>query len=228
MTKSLLISVVSLVLLATASLQAQRSTSEEWPGFSLNQLETLSNGVFEQLDADENGSITLEEIDLLKDESEEPLSEEELVQRQRRLSLINSYFWTEQEIDTFKVGDTNGDGSMNRDEFDNLESSVRTRVLELGIESFDTDKNGGVEAREFSAHLQNFDEWDSDGNGTIGREELREIEDRRFLTDIRRRWAARGEDLGENARRRLAAAAAERERRAAELKQRAADESDDD
>lgn len=227
MTK-LLISVVSLVLLTTASLHAQRSTSEEWPGFSLNQLETLSNGVFEQLDADENGSITLEEIDLLKDESEEPLSEEELVQRQRRLSLINSYFWTEQEIDTFKVGDTNGDGSMNRDEFDNLESSVRTRVLELGIESFDTDKNGGVEATEFSAHLQNFDEWDSDGNGTIGREELREIEDRRFLTDIRRRWAARGEDLSENARRRLAAAVAERERRAAELKQRAADESDDD
>lgn len=221
--KQLLISLASVVLLTTATLHAQRGTSQEWLGFSLSQLETLSNGAFEQLDADGNGSITLEEIDLLKVESEDPLSEEELVQRQRRLSLVNSYFWTEQEVDTFKVGDTNGDGSMNRHEFDNLESSVRTHVLELGIESLDTDKNGGVEANEFSAHLENFDEWDSDGSGTIGREEMREIEDRRFHMDIRRRWAAR-DDSGEVELRRVIA---EQERRMAERLRRAAEDKED-
>lgn len=173
--------------------------------------------MFEQLDADENGSITLDEIDLFKEESEEPLNEEELVLRQRRLNLVNSYFWTEEEIDTFKVADTNGDGSMNRDEFDNLESSVRTHVLKLGIESLDTDKNGSVEAKEFSAHLENFDEWDSDGSGTIDRVEMGEIDDRRFLQDMRRRWA------GAEERRRLIA---ERDRRARAIERRAAPEED--
>lgn len=217
--KQVLIFVISLVLLTTATLHAQRGTSDAWSGFSFDQLETLSNGVFEQLDADENGSITMKEIDLLKEEPEEPLSEEELALRQRRLSLINSYFWTEEEFDTFKVADTNGDGSMNRDEFDNLESSVRTHVLELGIQALDTDKNGSVEIKEFSAHLENFDEWDSDGNGTLGRSELGEISDRRLHTDIRRRWA------GEAERRRLIA---ERERRAEALKRRSSTEGEKD
>lgn len=222
--KKVLIFVVSLLLLTTVVLHAQRVSNEGWAGFTLNQLETMSNGVFELLDTDENGSITLDEIDLMKEEDEEPLNEEELSLRQRRMSLINSYFWTEQEINTFEVADTNGDGSMNRDEYDNLESSVRTHVLALGIESLDTDENGSVEAIEFSSHLDSFDEWDSDGNGTIDRAEMGDISDRRFLSDIRRRWAARA-NLGEEGLRRLAA---QRERRAAERERRAAEESEDD
>lgn len=222
--KKVLIFVVSLLLLATVALHAQRGSNDGWAGFTLSQLETMSSGVFELLDTDENGSITLDEIDLMKEEDEEPLNEEELSLRQRRLSLINSYFWTEQEINTFEVADTNGDGSMNRDEYDNLETNVRTHVLTLGIESLDTDENGSVEAKEFSSHLESFDEWDNDGNGTIDRAEMGEISDRRFLSDIRRRWAAR-ENLGEERLRRLAA---QRERRAAERERRAAEESEDD
>ena len=222
--KKALIFVVSLLLLTTVFLHAQRGSNDGWAGFTLNQLETMSSGVFALLDADENGSITLDEIDLVKEESEEPLSEEELALRQRRMSLINNYFWTEKEINTFEVADTNGDGSMNRDEYANLESSVRTHVLELGIESLDSDKNGSVEAKEFSSHLDSFDEWDSDGNGTIDRAEMGEISDRRFHTDIRRRWAAR-ESLGEEELRRLVA---QRERRAAERERRATEESEDD
>ncbi|MYF02075.1 MAG: hypothetical protein F4227_03630, partial [Gammaproteobacteria bacterium] len=132
--KKVLIFVVSLLLLATVALHAQRGSNDGWAGFTLNQLETMSSGVFELLDTDENGSITLDEIDLMKEDDEEPLNEEELSLRQRRMSLINSYFWTEQEINTFEIADTNGDGSMNRDEYDNLETSVRTHVLTLGIE----------------------------------------------------------------------------------------------
>lgn len=217
--KQALIFMVSLVLLTVATLHAQRGTSGAWSGYSLDQLETLSNSVFEQLDTDENGSISLKEIDLLKEESDERLSEEELALRQRRLSLINSYFWTEEEFDTFKVADTNGDGSMNRDEFDNLESSVRSHVLELGIKALDTDRNGSVEVKEFSAHLESFDEWDSDGNGTLDRSEMGEISDRRLHTDVRRRWA------GETERRRMIA---ERERQAEELKRRSTTEGEKD
>ncbi|MXW06551.1 MAG: hypothetical protein F4Z87_00115, partial [Gammaproteobacteria bacterium] len=200
--KKSVIFVVSLLLVTAATLQAQRSSSNSWAGYSLNQLETFSSSVFELLDSDKNGSITLDEIDLLKEEPEEPLSEEELALQRRRMNLISSYFWTEEEINTFEVADTNGDGSMDRAEYDNLESSVRTRILELGIESLDTDKNGSVEVKEFSAHLESFEEWDNDGNGTIDRAEMREISDRRFHTDIRSRWSA-GDDLGGEARRRF-------------------------
>ena len=209
--KKVLFSMVCLVLLATTGLNAETDTAKRWSGFSLNELETSSNRVFDLLDADKNGSITLDEIDLLKEDSEEPLSEEELVLRQRRLNLIGSYFWTEEEIETFSIGDTNGDGSMNKQEYDNLESNVRTHVLELGLQSLDNDKNGSVEANEFGAHLTNFEEWDTNSDGTIDREEIAGITDRRLLAEIRRRWAER-EDRGEEARERRAA---ERERRAA-------------
>lgn len=215
--KQVTITGVCLLLLTTGTVLAQRNTAEGWTGFSLNQLETLSNNVFEQLDADENGSITLDEIDLFKEDSEETLSEEEQFLRQRRLSLVNSYFWTEQDVDMFEVGDTNQDGSMNRDEFDNLQSNVRTHILELGIQSLDKDKNGSVEANEFSAHLDKFEEWDTNGNGTIDREEIGEISDRRLFTDMRRRWSSRELSQVERDRAIIATerSAAERERRAA-------------
>ena len=220
--KQVTITAVCLLLLTSGTVLAQRDTAEGWSGFSLNQLETLSNNVFEQLDADENGSITIDEIDLFKEGSEETLSEEELVLRQRRLSLVNSYFWTEQEVDMFEVGDTNKDGSMNRDEFDNLQSNVRTHILELGIQSLDKDKNGSVEANEFSAHLDKFEEWDSNGNGTIDREEISEISDRRLFTDMRRRWSSRELSQVERDRAIIATerSAAERERRAGESEKR--------
>ena len=198
--KKALIIVISFLLLSSVSLQAQRSSSNSWAGYSLNQLETFSSTVFDLLDSDKNGSITLDEIDLLNEESDEELSEEELGLQRRRMNLISSYFWTEEEINTFEVADTNGDSTLDRDEYDNLEASVRTRVLELGIESLDTDKNGSVEATEFSAHLESFEEWDNDGNGSIDRAEMREISDRRFHTDIRSRWTV-GDGGGEERRR---------------------------
>lgn len=221
--KQAFIIAISLVLFATVTLHAQRDTADRWAGFSLSQLETFSNNAFEQLDADENGSITLDEIDLFKEDPEATLSEEELVLRQRRLSLVNSYFWTEQNVDMFEVGDINQDGSMNREEFDNLQSNVRTHILDLGIQSLDKDKNGSVEANEFSAHLDKFDEWDTNGNGTIDRGEMGDISDRRFLTDIRRRWSAR--ELSQEERDRSAVAL---ERRAAERKRRAAESEKND
>ena len=124
---------------------------------------------------DENGSITLDEIDLLRDDSDEPLSRDELASRIHRLGLINHYFRTDEEINRFEVGDANGDMSMTREEFDNLRTNVRTHRLKLGLQELDTNKNGNVEADEFAAHLEEFEDWDSDGDGALNRKEMAEI-----------------------------------------------------
>ena len=130
------------------------------------------------IDADENGSIRLDEIDLLREESNEPLSIEELTLRGRRLGLIRHYFWTEEEINRFEVGDTNSDSAMTREEFENLSANIRTHRLELGLKFLDTNKNGNVEANEFAAHLDSFTEWDNDGDGSLNRKEIADIPDR--------------------------------------------------
>lgn len=171
-----LLCVTSLVLLGTATIHAQRAESEESTEFTLNQLETSIQRVFEMIDADENGSITLEEIDLLRQDSgDEPLTRDELVSRSLRLGLINHYFRTDEDINRFEVGDTNSDASMTREEFVNLRSNVRTHRLKLGLQALDSNKNGNVEADEFSAHLAEFDEWDSDGDGALNRKEMADI-----------------------------------------------------
>ncbi|MXW06857.1 MAG: hypothetical protein F4X56_09675 [Gammaproteobacteria bacterium] len=165
----------TLIFLSTNVLLAQQTSDEQSPEFTLNQLETAINNVFEMLDADENRSITIDEIDLLREESDESLNRDELISRSRRLGLIGHYFGTDEEIDRFEVGDTNGDGSMTQEEFDNLPANIRTHRLKLGMQALDTNKNGNVEADEFAAHLGDFDEWDSDGDGTLSRKEIAEI-----------------------------------------------------
>lgn len=177
---------ISLVLVGTTSLLAQPIASESSPEFTFNQLESSINNVFVLIDADENGSITLEEIDLLREDSNEPLSLEELALRRRRLGLINHYFWTDEEINRFEIGDSNSDGSLTREEFDNLSANIRTRRLELGLQELDSNKNGSVETNEFTAHIAKFEEWDSDGDGSLNRREIAGIEDRRVQVELHR------------------------------------------
>lgn len=184
--KNLLVILISLVFVGITSIQAQRIASESSPEFTFNQLESSINGVFELIDADENGSITLEEIDLLREDSTEPLSLEELALRSRRLGLINHYFWTDKEINRFEIGDSNSDGSLTREEFDNLSANLRTRRLELGLQELDSNKNGNVEANEFTAHIAKFEEWDSDGDGSLNRREIAGIEDQRVQIELHR------------------------------------------
>ena len=165
----------TLVFLSINTLHAQQESDETSPKFTLNQLETAINDVFEMLDVNENGSITLDEIDILRDYSEEALSRDELAMLIRRSGLINHYFMNDEEINRFVVGDTNGDRSLTREEFDNLRTNIRTHRLKLGMQELDTNKNGNVEADEFAAHLGDFDEWDSDGDGALDRKEMAEI-----------------------------------------------------
>lgn len=171
--------VLSLVLLATATVNGQRDSEETPSGISLNQLETLNTNAFEMLDTNDNGSITLDEIDLLRDNSDIRL-------RQEYRALIRHYFWTDEEFSSFEVGDTNNDRSLNRDEFKNLQSNVRTHVLKLGLKSMDQDMNGSVEANEFAAHLESFEEWDKDGDGVLDRGDVAEITEHRVQIELHR------------------------------------------
>lgn len=163
--------------LSTSVIHAQQISNEESTEFTLHQLETATNSVFEMLDVNENGSITLDEIDLLMEDSDKPLTREELASRTRRLGLIGHYFASDEEINRFEVGDANGDGSMTREEFDNLGTNIRSHRLKLGLQALDSNKNGNVEADEFAAHLGDFDEWDTNGDGALNRREMAGIPD---------------------------------------------------
>ena len=224
--KTAQITMISVLLLATTMLSAGDESNRGWSGLSLNDLKASSDSSFDLLDADENGSITLDEIDILGEDTEEEMSEEELVSLRQRSRLISMYFWTDEEINVFEVGDTDGDGLMNQKEFDNIESSVRTHTLELGLKSLDGDKNGSVESTEFSAHLDNFEEWDTNGNGTVEREEIAGITDRNLHAQIRLRLARQAErefrGASEETRRRYA-----EERRAMAERERAKDSTED-
>ena len=184
--KRAFLSLNAILLIGTLTVYAERVSTESSSGFSLKQLETSTQNVFELLDADENGSITLEEIDLLSEDSEKPPTVEALASRIRLLQQISHYFWTDEEINRFEVGDTNRDRSMSEEEFVNLQTNIRTHKLELGLASMDSDNNGSVEANEFAAHLKSFRDWDTDGNGLLDRGEIAEITDRIVQIELHR------------------------------------------
>lgn len=185
--KHAFIALISSLLLITATVLGQYDSNETASGFSLNQLESLNTDAFEMLDDDENGSITLDEIDLLKEDTDASLREKLMSSNfQLRLGLIQYYFWSDEEFSKFEVGDINNDGSLNRDEFESLQSNVRTHVFKLGLNSLDTDKNGSVEANEFAAHLASFEEWDKDSDGLLDRNEVSEIAEHHVQIELHR------------------------------------------
>ena len=186
--KQAFITLITLVPLTTTTVLGEDDSNETSSGLSLSQLESLNTNAFEMLDADDNGSITLNEIDLLKENTDASLREKLVLSNYRlRLRLIQHYFWqSEEEFSEFEVGDINNDGAMNRDEFENLHSNVRTHVLKLGLRSLDKDKNGSVEANEFAAHLASFEEWDEDDDGLLDRKEVSGITEHHVQIELHR------------------------------------------
>ena len=159
-----------------------------WPGADIDTMREASKHTFSVLDANSSGSITLDEIDIVEEliEGEESLPAEKLAELRQRSNIVSRTFMRiEEEIDHFEVADTDRDGTLSEDEFKLREATVRTHILKLNIDSFDKDKNGGVELSEFSAHLDNIEELDTDGDGSLSRAELREITDQRVLHDVR-------------------------------------------
>lgn len=200
------LAVVGTVLMAaTASAQSSSGfrSNWRWQEPTITDIRDQSTETFKLLDEDDNGSITLEEIDLasLSEEETAELSNEELRARRQRSSLASSMFlrWTE-DMDAFEISDTNGDGFMTREEFENRRATLRTHMLEEGIAIYDTDKNGSVELTEFSAKLADLEDIDIDGSGTLSRAELSKVDDNEVIRSIRvsqhsawesRRWESR-------------------------------------
>ena len=200
------LAVVGTVLMAaTASAQSSSGSrgNWRWQEPTITDIRDQSTETFKLLDEDDNGSITLEEIDVasLSEEETAELTNEELRARRQRSSLASSMFlrWTE-DMDAFDISDTNGDGFMTREEFENRRATLRTHMLEEGIAIYDTDKNGSVELTEFSAKLADLEDIDTDGSGTLSRAELSKVDDNEVIRSIRvsqhsawesRRWESR-------------------------------------
>lgn len=159
-----------------------------WALADIDEVREASKETFKLLDANNSGSITLDELDILEEliEGEESLPAEELAKLRQRLNIVSRTFMhLEEEIDHFEVADTDHDGTLSEAEFDLREATVRTHILQLNLDSFDIDKNGGVEESEFTAHLDNAEDLDTDGDGSLSRAELRGVENQRLLQDIR-------------------------------------------
>ena len=175
------LAVTFLVMAASLSIASQErearwatSSSQSWQGFNIKDIRESSDEAFDLLDANDNGRITLDEIDI----DFENLSEEEARNMRRRVNLAHARFmkW-DAEIDRFDIADTNKDAVLDREERENEDKSVRTHLLQLGLDELDTDKNGSIDRQEFGAHLADIETMDEDGNGYLTREELANAED---------------------------------------------------
>ena len=195
-TKSLLcVMLLTLLALFTTPLFAQERAASSMsvervrsPNVSINDLREVSKNTFDLLDVNDSNSITLDEIDILEEliAGEEELPPDELASLRHRSNVISwTFMQVEEEIDHFEVADQNNDGTLDADEFEAREASLRTHILQLNLDSYDKDKSGSVELNEFSAHLDNIEEIDADGDGNISREEFRGVSDQRVRVDLR-------------------------------------------
>ena len=206
------LAVVGTVLLASTAYAQSSSSSRggwRWQEPSLIDIRDRSTEAFKVLDADENGSISLQELDLanLTDEETAELSNDELRLRRQRSSLASSIFlrWNE-DMDAFEISDANGDGFMTKEEFENRRALIRTHMLEQGISEYDKDRNGSVELQEFNASLVDLEDIDKDGSGTLSREELSKVDDSELMRSLRmsqaRSWEMRRWRSSQNSRQR--------------------------
>lgn len=155
-------------------------------GAQIQELRESSNKVFELLDENDSGSITLDEIDLTQFETDmEKMNPAELQQNRQRINAIRSKFmsWSD-EIDEFEVVDTNSDGYWSEEEYEARRENLNLHRLELGIKQWDTDENGAVELHEFNSHLDELEMLDEDGDGIVSREEAFKSKNSHVITDV--------------------------------------------
>ena len=173
---------VAIILVAGGSAIAQSSVgtgdltemlagyaSTSIAGQKIEDLRERSKAVFERLDENQSGSITLDELDVsVTEEEEAKMTRLELRQWRHRTSVIQSKFLKyDEETEEFEIVDKNSDGVLNEEEYLMRYETILERGVEFGFNKLDLDKNGGVELLEFNKFLDDLEEYDEDGDGTI-------------------------------------------------------------
>jgi len=149
-------------------------------GVNIKELRESTEKSFELLDQNDNGRITLDEIDIDFDE----VPKEEMRSAKQRMTLAQQKFlsWN-REIDRFEISDTNKDKVLDRKEYETKDKTVRTHLLQLGIEDLDLDKNGSVDRKEYAANLDALEELDEDGDGFLSMQEFASSGDTSLVRD---------------------------------------------
>lgn len=191
---------VAILLIAGGSAFAQ--TSEEASGIAaslvggfasssivgakIEDLRERSRAVFERLDENQSGSITLDELDVSKTEEEQAkMTRLELRQWRHRTSVIQSKFLKyDEETEEFEIVDKNNDGTLNKEEYEMRHETILERGVEFGFNKLDLDKNGGVELLEFNKFLDDLEEYDEDGDGTLSALEAQKSGQPRILPEL--------------------------------------------
>lgn len=155
-------------------------------GASIQDLRERSTDLFELLDENQSGSITLDEIDLSQLGSDlEQMAPEELRQYRRRSSVIQSKFmsWSA-EVDEFEVVDTNSDGVWTKEEYEVRYENLQRHRIELGFQEWDTDGNDAIELHEFNSHLDELELLDENADGTVSHQEAFKSKDKNVISDV--------------------------------------------
>lgn len=155
-------------------------------GAPIQELRERSTKMFELLDQNQSGSITLDEIDLTQMESDiEDMNPEEIRQIRRRNHAIHSKFmnWSI-EIAEFEVVDSNNDGVWTKDEFDVRYEHLQRHRLELGLQEWDADGNDAVELHEFNSHLDELELLDENADGIVSHQEAYKSQSENVISDV--------------------------------------------
>ncbi|MXW07895.1 MAG: hypothetical protein F4X56_02485 [Gammaproteobacteria bacterium] len=168
--------VATLVLIVGHSLaqkSEENSESEASPSptilVNIEELRDSSRRIFELIDSNQSGSISLDEITHWSSEDDQErmnaVERDKALRRQQAIS--NKFMRRDRETEEFEIVDANSNGFVSEKEFDGREDSIRNHGLELGFQELDIDDNGGVELVEFNAYIDEIEQVDKDKDGSI-------------------------------------------------------------
>lgn len=155
-------------------------------GVPIQDLREHSTQLFQLLDENQSGSITLDEVDLAQPETElEQMSPVELRQYRQRNSVIqNKLMSWSVEFSEFEVVDTNNDGVWTQQEYELRQEKLHRHRLELGFQEWDSDGNQAIELNEFNSHLDELELLDENADGTVSHKEAFKSKNDKVISDV--------------------------------------------